>query len=111
MSLTKFIADLHQLAHGEFNEATYKTLRRMPAMDLQETGDAFVIKADVPGFTKNRIELNAHGSTLTIKGNIEISELLVLKPTAVINGDILTNKLIFNVFICNLANIINDTTL
>jgi cytoskeletal protein CcmA (bactofilin family) len=30
----------------------------------------------------------------TIKGNIEISELLVLKPTAVIKGDILTNKLI-----------------
>ncbi|WP_323755711.1 polymer-forming cytoskeletal protein [Roseivirga sp.] len=30
----------------------------------------------------------------TIKGNIEISELLILKPTAVINGDILTNKLV-----------------
>jgi cytoskeletal protein CcmA (bactofilin family) len=30
----------------------------------------------------------------TIKGNIEISELLILKPSAVINGDILTNKLI-----------------
>lgn len=30
----------------------------------------------------------------TIKGNIEISELLVLKPSAVINGDILTNKLV-----------------
>ena len=29
-----------------------------------------------------------------IKGNIEISELLILKPTAVINGDILTNKLV-----------------
>ena len=30
----------------------------------------------------------------TIKGNIEISELLILKPTAVIKGDILTNKLV-----------------
>lgn len=30
----------------------------------------------------------------TIKGNIEISELLILKPTAIINGDILTNKLV-----------------
>lgn len=29
-----------------------------------------------------------------IKGNIEISELLILKPSAVINGDILTNKLV-----------------
>lgn len=29
-----------------------------------------------------------------INGNIEISELLILKPTAVINGDILTNQLV-----------------
>jgi len=29
-----------------------------------------------------------------IQGNIEISELLILKPTAVINGDILTNQLV-----------------
>ena len=29
-----------------------------------------------------------------IRGNIEISELLILKPTAVINGDILTNQLV-----------------
>ena len=28
------------------------------------------------------------------RGNIEISELLILKPTAVINGDILTNQLV-----------------
>ena len=29
-----------------------------------------------------------------ITGNIEISELLILKPSAIINGDILTNKLV-----------------
>ena len=29
-----------------------------------------------------------------INGNITISELLILKPSAVINGDILTNKLV-----------------
>ncbi|OEK06866.1 bactofilin family protein [Roseivirga misakiensis] len=29
-----------------------------------------------------------------VNGNIEISELLILKPTAVINGDILTNQLV-----------------
>ena len=29
-----------------------------------------------------------------IKGNIQVSELLILKPSAVINGDILTNKLV-----------------
>jgi len=29
-----------------------------------------------------------------INGNIEISELLILKPSAIINGDILTNQLV-----------------
>jgi len=29
-----------------------------------------------------------------IKGKVEVSELLILKPTAVINGDIITNKFI-----------------
>lgn len=29
-----------------------------------------------------------------IEGNIEISEVLTLKPSAIINGDILTNKLV-----------------
>ena len=29
-----------------------------------------------------------------IKGNIEISELLILKPSAVVNGDILANRLV-----------------
>ncbi|MFY0591463.1 bactofilin family protein [Roseivirga sp.] len=29
-----------------------------------------------------------------VNGNIEISELLILKPTAIINGDILTNQLV-----------------
>ncbi len=29
-----------------------------------------------------------------IKGKIEVSDILILKPTAVINGDIITNKII-----------------
>lgn len=29
-----------------------------------------------------------------VEGNIEISEILTLRPTAIINGDILTNKLV-----------------
>ena len=44
------------------------------------------------------VEGNAVAGTAEIackvKGNIEVSELLILKPSAVINGDILTNKLV-----------------
>lgn len=31
----------------------------------------------------------------TLEGTIEISELLILKPTAVVKGDIITKKLVF----------------
>ena len=51
-----------------------------------------------------------------IKGTIEVSELLILKPTAVINGDIITNKLVvengaqFN-GTCKMGAIIKEITL
>jgi HSP20 family protein len=67
----KLISELHQLARDDFNGLPYKVLRRMPAMDLQETTDAFMITVDVPGFPKNAIEINAHGTALTIKGTAE----------------------------------------
>ncbi len=31
----------------------------------------------------------------TLEGVIEVSELLILKPTAIVNGDIITKKLVF----------------
>lgn len=57
-----------------------------------------VAKAKLVMGTESIIDGNVIARTAeiagTVKGNIEISELLVLKPTAVINGDILTNKLV-----------------
>ena len=51
-----------------------------------------------------------------IKGVIEVSEILVLKPTAIINGDIITNKLVvesgaqFNGS-CKMGAIVKEITL
>jgi HSP20 family protein len=42
-----------------------------PAVDLKETQTAFELKADLPGFKKDQIEVNADGSTLFIKGNYD----------------------------------------
>ena len=56
--------------------------------------------------TKSKIAVGqasqVHGNILAqnaevageVKGKVEVTELLVLKPTAVIHGDIITNKLI-----------------
>lgn len=41
---------------------------RMPAMDVYEEADQVVVKADVPGVSKDDIEITLAGSALTIRG-------------------------------------------
>jgi HSP20 family protein len=44
-------------------------LRRwMPAMDLLETGDHFVLRADLPGMSEEDVNIELEDSTLTISG-------------------------------------------
>lgn len=42
-----------------------------PLMDMFETDDAVVVKAAVPGFAPENIEVSVSGSTLTIKGQVK----------------------------------------
>jgi len=45
------------------------TMRRwMPAMDLLETGDHFVLRADLPGMGEEDVNIELEDSTLTISG-------------------------------------------
>jgi HSP20 family protein len=45
------------------------TMRRwMPAMDLLETGDHFVLRADLPGMSEADVNIELEDSTLTISG-------------------------------------------
>ena len=45
------------------------TMRRwMPAMDLLESGDDFVLKADLPGMSEEDVTIELEDSTLTISG-------------------------------------------
>ncbi len=40
----------------------------LPAMDVSETDDAYVVEADVPGIGKDDITIEALGDVVTIKG-------------------------------------------
>jgi len=40
----------------------------MPAMDLVETADAFVLRADLPGMSEGDIALEVEDGTLTLSG-------------------------------------------
>jgi HSP20 family protein len=45
------------------------TMRRwMPAMDLVESGDHFVLRADLPGLSEKDVKIELEDTTLTISG-------------------------------------------
>jgi HSP20 family protein len=45
------------------------TMRRwVPAMDLVETADDFVLRADLPGLTQDDVKIELEDSTLTVSG-------------------------------------------
>jgi HSP20 family protein len=49
------------------------TLRRwMPAMDLLESGDHFVLRADLPGMSEEDVKIELEDSTLTISGERKV---------------------------------------
>jgi HSP20 family protein len=41
---------------------------RWPAVDVAETDEEFIVKAEVPGCKPEDIDISVHGSTLTISG-------------------------------------------
>lgn len=50
-------------SHQELVEGTW-----LPAVDVSETGAEIVVKAELPGMSKDDIELNLQDNVLTVKG-------------------------------------------
>jgi HSP20 family protein len=50
------------------NGGTGPMRRWMPAMDLLETGDHFVLRADLPGMSESDVNIELEDGTLTISG-------------------------------------------
>ena len=40
----------------------------LPAMDVEETDDAFIVTAEIPGMSKDEIKLSLQGDSLVIQG-------------------------------------------
>jgi len=43
----------------------------MPAVDIKDTGENLVVKAEVPGFDKKDINISLTGDTITISGKMQ----------------------------------------
>lgn len=52
--------DINRAFFGDNSLAEFKT-------DIRDTGDGFLLEADLPGFKKEDIKLSVNGDTLTIK--------------------------------------------
>jgi HSP20 family molecular chaperone IbpA len=44
---------------------------RYPAIDIRETGDAYVLEAELPGYSEEDVEVNLDGGRLTIESKKE----------------------------------------
>jgi HSP20 family protein len=64
-------SEMNRLFNTAFDAPTGAggALRRwMPAMDLVESGDHFVLRADLPGLSEDDVKIELEDSTLTISG-------------------------------------------
>ena len=48
-----------------------RVLNRLPPVDVRETGNAYIIEADLPGYDEKSIEVQVNGGTLTIESKKE----------------------------------------
>ena len=54
------------------DDKTFKVGDWMPVVDIDETEDAFVVKAELPGVEKDDVTVNIDNGILTIKGEKKI---------------------------------------
>ena len=69
--LSSLQSEMNRLFNTVFDSpgGNSETLRRwMPAMDLLEDGDEFVLRADLPGMSEEDVNIELEDSTLTLSG-------------------------------------------
>lgn len=57
-----------------FSSPFFNWTSAMPAVDIEETDDAYIVTAEVPGFNKDEIEVELHDNVLMIRGKRERRE-------------------------------------
>ena len=67
--LSSLQSEMNRLFNTVFDTPNAGATRRwVPAMDLVETDDAFVLRADLPGMTQDDVKLEVEDSVLTVSG-------------------------------------------
>jgi HSP20 family protein len=66
MNPDPFSSDLHRLVNTLFDQS--QPQRWVPAMDLVEAEDHFLLRADLPGLTEADVNIEFRDNTLTVSG-------------------------------------------
>ena len=68
--LTRLHNEMDDLFHGFFRDSDWPVWGRapLPAIDIAEKDNEYVVKAEVPGCKVDDIDISVHGNILTISG-------------------------------------------
>lgn len=73
---TKIHSLVNDLFEDSFKRSWNETSGRWnPAMDILESNDAYIIRAELPGFTKDALNVELKDGTLTLSGERKSEEL------------------------------------
>ena len=62
------------LSWDPFFGATRQVSAFVPAFEVKETNDAFILKADIPGVSENDLDIAVHSNILTVSGSRQSEE-------------------------------------
>ena len=60
--------DLDRLFEDFFSPAPLRSVALNPAVDVEETADAYVFRADLPGVSSKDVKVTVHNDTITLRG-------------------------------------------
>jgi HSP20 family protein len=66
--------DMEQKDLGRQADGARQATPLVPAVDIWEDADGIVLKADLPGVSKEKLSVGVEGETLTIEGVVELGE-------------------------------------
>ena len=73
--LDQFRREMDRMYEGRgADEREIATSDWVPAVDVREDADCFVITADIPGVDPKDVEVNSEGGQLTIKGQRDVEK-------------------------------------
>ncbi|GHU39577.1 hypothetical protein FACS1894190_04940 [Spirochaetia bacterium] len=69
LDLGKAMVDIDRFMGSLFGDQSFSggVLCRQPAVDIEETSDAYILEAEMPGYEEKDVEVNLDGGTLNIE--------------------------------------------